>query len=180
MPTEPDLDYQEAVRLMEAEQWKEALEMLKLLCADDPGDYAAQWNCGWCLLKLGRPHEAVASLEEATKLQPSRPEAHWALGVALAQMGNPQDAEKSLRMSLAMKDTYLVRLALARTLHEEGRVAEAEEVYREGIRARPDHRERVEALADFLTDVGRKEEALALYERARSMLPRDARRKRKL
>jgi Flp pilus assembly protein TadD len=48
-------------------------------------------------------------------------------------------------------------------------VAEAEEVYREGIRLAPQDPERCEALADFLSDIGREEEAREYYQRARAV-----------
>lgn len=167
----------EASQLMKAERWQEAHGILVRLCASNPDDYSAQWDCGWCLIKLRRPLEALPPLGRAVEIEPSRAEAHWALSLAQAQAGLREAAEQSLRRSLALKDTYVARLALGRLYQEAERLSDAEHVYREGIRLQPTHRERIEALADFLSDTGRKAEAMALYEKALAMDPRERRRK---
>lgn len=177
MKAEATPEHDKASRLMKAERWQEAHEILVQVCAESPEVYSVHWDCGWCLVKLGKPLEAVPPLARATELEPSRAEAHWALGLAQAQAGLREQAQRSLLRSLALKDTYVARLALARLYQEAGRPSEAENVYREGIRLQPTHRERVEALADFLSDTGRKAEAVALYERALAMDPREQRRK---
>ena len=46
---------------------------------------------------------------------------------------------------------------------KQGLAEAAEAVHKEGVRLKPDDPERLEAYADFLSDVGRNEEAEGLY-----------------
>ena len=169
----------QASRLMTAGCWREAYDLLSKLCAESPDEYSDHWNCGWCLVKLGRPSDALTPLGRATQLEPARAESHWALGLAQAQAGLPNEAEHSFRQSLALKDSHMARLALGRLYLDVGRLADAENVYREGVRLQSEHRERVEALADFLSDIGRKAEALELYEKALTLKPTQVRKQKR-
>jgi hypothetical protein len=56
---------------------------------------------------------------------------------------------------------------------EQGRVQEGELVHLDGIRLKPDSRKRLEAYADFLSDIGRKAEAQEMLAKAEH-LPRDS------
>jgi tetratricopeptide (TPR) repeat protein len=55
---------------------------------------------GLALYKLGRLNEAIATLEQALRLQPDCPMAQWKLGNALQQLGDFAGAEKAYRVVL--------------------------------------------------------------------------------
>ncbi len=172
--------FEDAQELMVLEQWAKAFEILRDVCEREPSNYAAHWDAGWCFVKMERPSEAVGYLETATALSPDRPDSHWALGVASSAAGHFSMAEEALKRSLELKDTYAARISLGVLYMKQDRLTEAEGVYREGVRLRPTHRERVEALADFLSDTGRRTEAIKLYEQGMSMTPREVRKQQSL
>ena len=89
------------------------------------------------------------------------------------------EGEVALRRALSPRDGYLARLDLAVLYTDTDRLLEAEQIYREGIVLQPDHRERLEGLADFLSDTGRDAEADEWYERARVLPTREERRRRR-
>jgi uncharacterized protein HemY len=87
-----------------------------------------------------------------------------------------EDAEVQLLRAIALRDGSLPRLALATmylTLH---RYEEAEQVQREGVRLQPAFRERLEALADLLDDLGKRDEAVTIRSHAEKLPTRQERR----
>jgi tetratricopeptide (TPR) repeat protein len=165
--------------LMSAQRWEDVLAFLADKTELVATDASIAWSRGWTLFKINRLPEAAQQLEAACSLDPDNPIRSWALGVVQREMKQYVSAEYNLQRSLKLKDSALARLNLAVLYKDIGRLTDAEEVHREGLRLRPDHRERVEALADFLSDVGRCEEAEVLYEQAKKLPSPDERRKAK-
>jgi tetratricopeptide (TPR) repeat protein len=172
------LEVQEHVKdLMSEHRWTDVLAFLANeteLVATDGG---IAWSRGWTLFKMDRLPEAAQQLQAACSLDPDNPIRPWALGVVQREMKDYALAEYNLQRALTLKDSALARLNLAILYMEMGRPMDAEEIHREGVRLRPDHRERVEALADFLSDTGRREEAEVLYEQAKQLPSPEDRRK---
>ncbi len=69
---EPELD---TLRLqimaeIQAERWREALGLLERWCGRKPADARAWANRGYCLMRLGRNHEALHALDHSLVLGP--------------------------------------------------------------------------------------------------------------
>jgi len=132
-------------------------------------------NVGWACYKADALEEAVRHLRRSTELNPSSPLGFWAVGVALGELGLLDEAETALLNALRIREGFRARLSLALLYMDQGRLAEAEKLHREGLAVTPNRRERVEGLANFLHDTGRREEAEELYERARGLPSREER-----
>ena len=174
--TNPEDELRAKVRaLVQDERWGDAIAMMEEQTATVARSFYLAWTLGWALFKSNRPDDAIEYLTTATELEPANHVGYWALGEAHGASGNTADAERCLAVSLALKDSYQARRALGFLHHREGRIEQAEAIYREGVRLAPDHRERLETLADFLSDVGRKTEAESWYARARELPTRQER-----
>ena len=95
----------------------------------------------------------------------------YAKGIQLEEI-DPQAARKSYEAALAADPNHLeARINLGRLLHLDGRLAEAEQVYRFGGKAEPFL---VFNLAVLLEDLGREPEAIVAYREALALDPQFA------
>lgn len=96
-----------------------------------PGRTSALTNLGAVRLKLGRPAEAVALLDEALAQEPGNAEALRHRAAALAELGRLEAAlasiDQALQVEPANGPAWTLRGSLLRSL---GRAAEAAEAYR--------------------------------------------------
>lgn len=63
----------------------------------------------------------------------------------------------------------MVRQSLALTLMQQGKFEDAEKIHLEAINLKPEDYERLEAYGDFLSDVGREDEAQQIYAKASNL-----------
>src|SRR4051794_16699442 len=90
----------------------------------------------------------------------------------LAFGGSPSDGTLSVLERPALEvETPASYMERASALHEEGRLEEAERLYREGLTAGGDHPLLLFNLGVVLEDLGRAEDAVAAYQRALAMDP---------
>lgn len=124
------------------------------------------WRMGWACFKLDLFAEACDWLSRSLELKPVNHGVRWVLGEAYAVMGKVHDAERELLRSISIRDSNEARHSLGFLYHRAGRTEEAEAVYVEGLRLRPDDPDRCEAYADFLSETGHAEEAEEYKRRA--------------
>ena len=74
------------------QDWEAALNAYKSAAAAEPGDHKSRRQAGKCLLNLQRPRDAVALLEEATKVAAEDPDAWELLGHAYVAAENKAEA----------------------------------------------------------------------------------------
>jgi predicted Zn-dependent protease len=79
------------------ENLPEAIERFSRAAELDANFPDAFLSLGQSLLADGRPGEAVAPLERATRLQPDNPAAHFHLAAAYRKTGRKQDADRAMR-----------------------------------------------------------------------------------
>jgi tetratricopeptide (TPR) repeat protein len=116
----------------------------------------------------GRLH--VIARQDATAPDTSAAE-HYAKGLALEEI-DPQAARNAYEAALKSDPNHLeARINLGRLLHLDGRLAEAEQVYRFGGQAEPFL---VFNLAVLLEDLGREPEAIVAYREALALDPQFA------
>jgi len=154
--------------VMQTEDWLGAIDLVQNHTETVQTHWELSWNLGWAYFKLDRFKEARKCLLTAARLAPDNPVCNWALGLVRRRLKNYKAAEVALRRSLRIRDSYIARMVLALTYMEQGKIDEAEHVHVEGLRLRPNG-ERYKAYADFLSDVGREEEAQHLYRKARRL-----------
>jgi tetratricopeptide (TPR) repeat protein len=89
-----------------------ALEAYKLLVGTYPDDFAAHSNMGTLYRNRGMLNEAIASLEQATRLAPDQPLGHLNLGGAYIDAGRLEDARRELETTIGLNDAGSARAAL--------------------------------------------------------------------
>ena len=176
---------EEVNNLMREEAW----DAVRALAQREPSDlqrsFELCWNAGWALVRLERAQESLPHFRRAILLlspsssQRLRAVAEWGLGVALVDAGLLEEAEARFQKALGVTDSYLTRINLGALYLRLGKSRDAEHVYREGVRLQPEHRERLEALADFLAELGRQDEAASWNEAAAELPTREERRRRR-
>ena len=125
--------------------------------------------------------DAVAALQEASRLEPKSGEARYQLGLALARAGRQDEATAELQKGrdLVAADDRSQRAALdvaeGRAALEKGDLEEAAAKFRRAIQLRPDSSDARRYLAQVLEKQGsarRWRPASAGPRRARCRLPR--------
>ena len=158
-----------AQAVMNTERWLDAVKLLKAELNIVERDWELSWNLAWCYLQLDRLDQARTHMIRATKLAPNNAICKFGLGIVYIEKKQFKKAETNFAESLRVKDGYIPRLGLALAYMEQGKLTEAENVHREGIKLKPKEGRRYEAYADFLSDVGHREQAQAMYRKAKEV-----------
>lgn len=113
-----------------------------------PENPQAHYNLGLLHARQRRPEAAVSSLREAVRLEPGYFEAHKALSMVLLELGNNEQAKAQLLRTLQLSpDDASTLYYYARTLHTEGDIHTAADLYERALRADPDQLETLMGLA---------------------------------
>lgn len=152
--------------VMQTERWPDAIKLLKQHMAAVEKDCDLSWNFAWCHLKLGRLRQARTHMVRAAKLAPNDYKCKFGLGTIYNELKQFKKAETNCVAALRIKESYIVRLNLALAYMAQGKLTEAESVHLEAIKLKPKQSKRYKAYADFLSDVGREEDAEMAYQQA--------------
>lgn len=114
-----------AQKLADALDWEGALAVYAELVHDRPEDAAAWLRLGQAqLLGLGRPAQALVSLETAVRLAPADADAACLLGVAYNALGRQPEAIREIERSQLLDPAALERRPAAREALEAARRGE--------------------------------------------------------
>ncbi len=114
---------------------------------------------GLAYFRLEQYDQAVPYFRKAIDAGPVKASYYVSLGETYRELKEYDKAEVWFLRALAVEDSAIARLALGLTYLEQNLVAVGESVHKEGIRLKPGDPERLEAYADFLSNLGREEEA---------------------
>ena len=114
--------------------------------------------------------EAVPCLERATRLDPRLENAWFTLGKAFAMLGRGAEADKAFEQCFALSPERRF-MALAAEHQKEGRLGEAEHLYRRILRHNPGNVDAMRLLALVSLAAGREGDAEALLQKAVSLAP---------
>ena len=154
---------------MAEERWGEAIDLFQSQPDLLTSRWEVAWNAGWAHFKMGEHTKAIELLTRSTEIAPLNATAWWALGAVQEDNDDIDDAENNLRRALALKDSALARQSLALVLMRQKRWSDAEAVHKEGIDLRPNSPSRWKSYGAFLSDRGRREEALNAYRQYRAL-----------
>jgi tetratricopeptide (TPR) repeat protein len=127
-------------------------------------------DLGYLLLRANRAGDALPVLERATRLDPSLERAWFSLGKALALLGRGKDADAAFEKSFELSPERRL-MAHAAEHQKEGRVDEAERIYRRVLRKNPDNVDALRLLALLAMRVDRQDDAESLLQRAIEIAP---------
>ncbi len=122
-----------------------AVPELEKLAADQPAIPKTQYLLGFCRATAGQDDKALEALSRTLELQPKFPGAALLKGQILARGGKTADAEAAYRQEIATAANPQVVssawMALAATLRDAGRVADADAALDEVLKAEPTRRD---------------------------------------
>ncbi len=127
-------------------------------------------DLGLALLEKGNATGAVEVLENAVRLDPALELAWFNLGKALAQLGKGAEADAAFEKSFELNPERKMT-AHAAELQRDGRLEEAEQLYREVIRRNPRNVDAMRMLGRIALGAKRNADAERLFRRAVSIAP---------
>src|SRR5262245_22083224 len=122
--------------LVKLERDAEAEETLRRVIGLAPTFAKPYEDLGFLLLRDDRAADAADALERATHLDPNLENAWYSLGKAYAKLGRGADADRAFERCFELSPEKKL-LALAAEHQKEGRLEEAEKLYRRVLRERP-------------------------------------------
>src|SRR5687768_12909317 len=156
--------------LVKRNRLDEAAVLLRQVIAEAPSFAKPHEDLGYLLVQLGYADDAVPLLERATHLDPTLESAWFTLGKALAVLGRGAEADQAFERCFALSPERRM-MALAAEHQKEGRLGEAEQLYRQLLREHPRNVDVMRLLAAIAGRAGRADEAEQLLERAISIAP---------
>jgi tetratricopeptide (TPR) repeat protein len=148
----------------------EAEKLLMQTIAEAPTFAKPHEDLGHLLVQQNRAAEALPYLERATRLDPKLEKAWYTLGKALLLLGRGPAADQAFERSFALSPERRF-MALAAEHQKEGRLGEAEHLYRRILRQNPANVDAMRLLALISLKHGRDGEAESLLQRAISLAP---------
>ena len=161
--------YKRALSEMRKGRWRSAIKIIKLRPDVVEEDWRFSLNLGWCYLSLHKFDTARKHMLQATRMKPENPICKVGLGAVYLKRKQFKKAEVVFTESLRIKELLVTRACLALAYLSQGKVAEAERIYLEGIRLKPKSSRIYTGYAAFLSDVGRKTESQRMEEKARKL-----------
>ena len=154
-----------------------AERLLRLVCDFNPDSSAIHNNLGEVLRAQGKMDEAIPYFRKAIQLDPNNSGPYNNLGIIHAMRKEFAEAERLFRSVIERAPNEVstpTYVNLATVLGEQGKVAEAEPMFRKALAVNPDDPNVCNALAFFLADHQLKlDEALELARRAVQAVPRN-------
>jgi tetratricopeptide (TPR) repeat protein len=156
--------------LVKLDRAAEAEQTLSQAIAHAPTFAKPHEDLGYLLVQQDRAAEALPYLERATHLDPKLEKAWFTLGKALAMLGRGADADKAFERCFELSPERRM-MALAAEHQKEGRLEEAEHLYRRILRHDPGNVDAMRLLALIAVGAGRHNEAESLLQRAIALAP---------
>jgi tetratricopeptide (TPR) repeat protein len=149
---------------------EEAAGALEKLIQQQPRSAAAQFQHGLALADLGKSDGAIAALRQAVHFDPRHPQAWRALGDQFTLAGDVERAQESYarHIKASVNDPQLLEAAAALC---DGKLAVAERLLREFLKAHPTDVAAIRMLAEIGARLGRTEDAEALLSRCLELAP---------
>ena len=156
--------------LVKLDRRVEAERTLREVVADAPSFAKPAEDLGFLLVQSGRPAEALPFLERATRLDPSLERAWFTLGKALALLGRGKEADVAFEKCFERSPERRI-MALAAEHQKEGRLDEAERLYRRVLRDNPRNVDALRLLALIAVNADRPDDAELLLQQAIDIAP---------
>ena len=156
--------------LVKMDRDEEAEATLRAVIDAAPSFAKPAEDLGYLLLRAKRAGDALPFLERATQLDPGLERAWFSLGKALALLGRGKDADAAFEKSFELSPERRL-MALAAEHQKEGRIEEAERIYRRVLRKNPGNVDALRLLALLASRADRPDDAETLLQRAIEIAP---------
>jgi len=134
----------------------------------------AEYDTAFRLLESGKTHEALRAIDAALAHDPHNPSLYNLRGLAKARLGKLQEAEASFRKVIELQpEAALGYDNLATLLVQGGRLHEAVDSFREGLKREPRNFSTLIGISKTLTALRSFAEAKPYLERALAIRPAD-------
>ena len=152
--------YEQAVALMEAEAWDNAIEKLEAIREEEPGHVPTLFNLAICLSETDRVDCALDVYRQVLELDSTLFEARMNLAILLHESGDSEAAvEEFARAAALAPDDLVPVLYRAQALDQSGRNREAEQEYRKVLAIEAEVADAWEKLGFLYRRTQRNEEA---------------------
>lgn len=148
----------------------EAESVFRQVTAIYPQMARAHEGLGMTLLAQNNPGEAVIALERAVRLDPELASAQMALGNARAAAGLHDEADEAYLANFRLKP-HREDLARAAELQRQGKLQEAESIYRKVLTMDPQNVDALRMLATVASEMNQFADAEALLKRCIAIAP---------
>ncbi len=148
----------------------EAERLLMGVIAEAPSFAKPHEDLGVLLLQQERPEQAARLLEKATRLDPGLEQAWFTLGKAYAVLGRGADADAAFEKCFELSPERRM-MAHAAEHQREGRLEEAEHLYRRVLRHNPGNVDALRLLAMLSLSAQREAEAESLLLKVVAIAP---------
>jgi len=126
----------EITELVSTKRYREALERLTQLIAQNPSDWEANYWAGQCCRYLNDFSTAISYLSKASELNPGDQHIYLSLGIAYQLKEQWLDSKNALRQALELDPDYVLAYnSLAFTQKKSGELEKAEHNYDAGLQA---------------------------------------------
>jgi tetratricopeptide (TPR) repeat protein len=149
---------------------EEAIEVLRRVVQLAPTFAKPQEDLGLALFETGRFDEARPVLENAVRLDPSLELAWLNLGKTIAALGDGRNADAAFERAFELNPERRL-LSLAAEHHKEGRLEQAERMYRKIVQSNPNNVDAIRLLGRVALSAKKNAEAEQLFRRAVSLAP---------
>jgi tetratricopeptide (TPR) repeat protein len=156
--------------LLKGDRLPEAEKLLRAVTEAVPSFAKPQEDLGFLLVASGRPAEALSFLERATRLDPALDRAWFTLGKAYALLGRGVEADAAFERSFECSPERGM-LARAAEHQKEGRLEDAEKLYRRILHANPQNVDALRLLASIAAGAGHADDAEAMLQEAIRVAP---------
>jgi tetratricopeptide (TPR) repeat protein len=127
-------------------------------------------DLGYLLVNSGRAADALPYLERATTLDPRLERAWFSLGRALALLGRGKEADAAFEKCFELSPERR-EMAFAAEHQKEGRIEEAERIYRRVLRQNPSNVDALRLLAQIASNSGHADDAESMLKEAIRVAP---------
>lgn len=173
-PAFPAATYNEGLKLMKAERYREAIPIFEREARLNPGSADVLMNLGWAYWHTHAYQQSWKVWDLLSKLDPKNPTYVRLLAELEIERKRFDRAlaltDRALAIAPDDRDTLLVK---AKTLGHLGRDAEAGTILQTLLERYPDYAPVIYANADHLATLGRLDDSLTLFDRAVHMQPKN-------
>jgi tetratricopeptide (TPR) repeat protein len=127
-------------------------------------------DLGYLLVQANRPADALPFLERATRLDPSLERAWFNLGKAFAKLGRGKEADAAFEKSFELSPERRL-MAIAAEHQKEGRLEEAERIYRRILQQNPQNVDALRLLAQIAARADHADDAERMLQEALRFAP---------